>query len=372
MRWIIFIFITLSIVSSQESFENAWKEYVESVTTQNDLQQACVPRYLRAENVVEKKGVVVLFHGFSACPQQWDLIAPLVSKRGFDVLMPLNPGHGNSLKNPGPRYRCLYGCDGKTDNVTGFPVDVDEWVSYVQMINNIVAMSSGIHAVGGLSVGGTLAASAGLSRNADGSPLYSRQLIMNPMIELHGLIDGVLSLLSHIPYIKNDFVGWGPGCREERANGRGGVCTFKVSNGKAARDFGNVVLSKSKHNINSTVAVLYDKNDPVVNVEYVRKLSSQYLNGGVVIEDSMPTFLTSCVLNFTDHSMLSRWDEIHNNKWLIDELSCRVASYLSFSSEYILAMNVTDSESEDEYFCELTCTSETCHYNRSASSVVCR
>ena len=145
-----------------------------------------------------------------------------------------------------------------------------------------------------------------------------------------------------------------------------------MSNGKAARDFGNVVLSQSKHNINSTVAVLYDKNDPVANVEYVRKLSSQYLNGGVVIEDSMPTFLTSCVLNFTDHSMLSRWDEIHNNKWWIDELSCRVASYLSFSSEYILAMNVTDSESEDEYFCELTCTSETCHYNRSASSVVCR
>ena len=364
---IITTILSLTTVSSQESFENAWNEYVERVTTQNDLQKACVPRYLKAESV-EKKGVVVLFHGFSACPQQWDLISPLLSKRGFDVLMPLNPGHGNSLKNPGPRYRCLYGCDGKTDNVTNFPLNVDEWTSYVQMINGIVAKSSGVHAVGGLSVGGTLAASAGLARNADGSSLYSRQLIMNPMIELHGLIDAVVAVLSHIPYIKNDFVGWGPGCREERANGRGGVCTFKVSNGKAAKDFGNDVLSKSKEKVNSSVAVIYDRNDPVVNVEYVRKLASQYSNGGVVLEDS--SILTSCVLNFTDHSMLSRWDEIHNNKWWMDELSCRVVSYLSFS-DHFHATNIKDSESDEDYFCELKCTNQTCHYNRSASSVVC-
>ena len=43
----------------------------------------------------EEEGLPVLFHGFSACPQQWDLISPLLAKRGFDVLMPLNPGHGN-------------------------------------------------------------------------------------------------------------------------------------------------------------------------------------------------------------------------------------------------------------------------------------
>ena len=71
--------------------------------------------------------------------------------------------------------------------------------------------------------------------------------------------------------------------------------------------------------------MLYDRNDPVVNVEYVRKLSSQYRNGGVVLEDSMHKLRLEL---FKDHSMLSRWDEIHNNKWWMDELSCRVV--LSF------------------------------------------
>jgi len=359
-------------VSSQTSFENAWNEYVDSVTIGNDLQEACVPRKLSAETET-KRGVVVLFHGFSACPQQWDLIAPLLTEKGFDVLMPLNPGHGNSLKDPGSRLRCLYGCDGPTDNVTGFPVIVDEWIDYVNTINNIVSMSSGYHAVGGLSVGGTLAASAGLARNQDGTHIYSRQLIMNPMIELHGIVDTALSILSHLPYIKDDFVGWGPGCREERANGRGGVCTFKVVNGKAARDFGQGVLSKSSKDLNSTVttAVLYDRNDPVVNVDYVRKLASHYPDGGVAVESNPSRRLTHCVLNFTDHSMLSRWDEIHNNKWWMNELTCKVVSYLSFSSEFFHAIDVTDPESDHDFFCELNCTSETCSYNRNASYVTC-
>ena len=67
---ILMTMLSLTTVSSQESFENAWNEYVDRVTTQNDLQEACVPRYAKAENVEKKKGVVVLFHGFSACPQQ--------------------------------------------------------------------------------------------------------------------------------------------------------------------------------------------------------------------------------------------------------------------------------------------------------------
>ena len=101
--------------------------------------------------------------------------------------------------------------------------------------------------MGGLSVGGTLAASAGLARMRTIFSLL--HLIMNPMIELHGLIDAGCSSESYSLH-QNDFVGWGPGCREERANGRGGVCTFKVSNGKAAKDFGNDVLSKSKEKVN--------------------------------------------------------------------------------------------------------------------------
>lgn len=225
MKVMLIIISLMCKATSQPLYEKAWEEYVSKVTTENELQESCVPR--RIEAVTKRKGVAVLYHGFSACPQQWDLIAPLLAQKGFDVLMPLNPGHGNSFENPGSRIRCLYGCDGPTDNVSGFPVTIDDWTSYVNRINDIVSLASGdTHVVGGLSVGGTLAASAGLAKQQDGvTPLYSRQLIMNPMIELHGVIDAVLAILGHLPVVKEDFVGWGPGCREERDAGRGGVCT---------------------------------------------------------------------------------------------------------------------------------------------------
>ncbi len=43
------------------------------------------------------KGVAVLFHGFTACPSQWSQITTLLSERGYEILVPLLPGHGDSL-----------------------------------------------------------------------------------------------------------------------------------------------------------------------------------------------------------------------------------------------------------------------------------
>jgi alpha-beta hydrolase superfamily lysophospholipase len=54
-----------------------------------------VPRHYAPTK--RSSGVVVLFHGFSACPQQYDVLGPLIAAEGFDVLLPLTPGHGNAL-----------------------------------------------------------------------------------------------------------------------------------------------------------------------------------------------------------------------------------------------------------------------------------
>lgn len=78
-----------------ESYVEAWNAYARKTKSEAPgatLQEGCAP--LRIEGTKPIKGVVVLFHGYSACPQQYDLLGPEIASRGFDVLLPLNPGHG--------------------------------------------------------------------------------------------------------------------------------------------------------------------------------------------------------------------------------------------------------------------------------------
>ena len=46
----------------------------------------------------EYKGVAILFHGFSACPQQYHEVGPLMAKKGYEVFAPTIVGHGYAYK----------------------------------------------------------------------------------------------------------------------------------------------------------------------------------------------------------------------------------------------------------------------------------
>jgi len=43
------------------------------------------------------RGVVVVWHGFSSCTQEMAVLGPPIAAAGYDVLMPVLPGHGNAL-----------------------------------------------------------------------------------------------------------------------------------------------------------------------------------------------------------------------------------------------------------------------------------
>ena len=44
---------------------------------------------------------IILMHGMTNCPAQYDELAPLFLERGYNVLIPLIPGNG--LANPTPK-----------------------------------------------------------------------------------------------------------------------------------------------------------------------------------------------------------------------------------------------------------------------------
>ena len=156
----------------------------------------------------------------------------------------------------------------------------------------------------GISLGGGLAAAAGeahfFGRDA---PLYARQLILNPLLQARWKEDALVKALNANPLTRFGFVGWGPGCRHERSLGRAGICTFQIANLAAARDFGyNLVSNLTAAKNGADVAVIYDQADPVVRTSTVRKLISKY--AAVLPAKNTPQH---CVLNFTQHSMLSMY-----------------------------------------------------------------
>merc|ERR1719247_1883204 len=114
----------------------------------------------RIEATGEYVGTAVLFHGYSACPQQFFAMAPALAAKGFDVLLPLNPGHGNSLDAPEPGWvKCLTGCEmpdgseGRRDNTEGIPTSPRQWQAFVDKINDIAKLAPGKRVVAGISIG---------------------------------------------------------------------------------------------------------------------------------------------------------------------------------------------------------------------------
>lgn len=342
--------------------DQAWSAYLTEVQANatNGLQENCLPR--RFPPVGAYRGTALLYHGYSACPQQFDEFAPLLAAAGYDVLVPLIPGMGNHFNNsesPPPRWKCpLDDCNGPLDHVEGLPIEPQGYVDFSGSMNAILRLAPAPRVVSGISVGATLAAFGG-QEVFQGKALYDRQLILNPMLKGADKKEEMeLRALNTNPLTRKLWFGWGTGCRKERAGGRAGICTFMVENAMAAGDFGcYITLGELKAAPNSSVAVLYDQGDPVVLTSSIRDLTAKYREQGA------PT--QSCVFNFTLHSMLSKWDDVGTNRWWTNELYCDMSQYLAYSEPFKID-SATNATEGNEHYCHLGCTASSCPYNFTA------
>jgi len=278
----------------------------------------------------------------------------------------MNPGHGNGIptRDPTGFHYCLqHSCNGTLDDVQGLPVASCEWNDFVNSINRIVKLADGIHVVGGLSVGGAAAAVAGLdSLDSDGSrPLYLRQLIINPMTHAADPKQEIEStVMADLPVTRDFWIGWGPGCREERKlRDRGGFCTFQVKHGVAAGRFGIALLDRKPLSVSnaSTVTLMYDQGDNVVSTQAIRDLYGHY-------HDAIGSRAATCVQNFTSHSMLSPHDDPGLNRYWLNELYCQIVDYMAEGRPFGIEAAQSKAEGGDHY-CRMECTADTCPYNRS-------
>jgi len=347
-------------IGAVDPLDQAWAAYIQEAKANATagLQEGCVPR--RFLPTAPRTGIVVLYHGYSACPQQYDDLGPLLAARGLEVLVPLIPGMGNNFNASGPipsPLECPFqGCNGPVDDVRGMAIEAQDYIDFATRINDIVRVAPAPRAVLGVSVGGTLSAFSGQALDASGDALFARQLHINPEIksaEADAAKSAVLEVMNKGPHSRRLWLGWGPGCRHERSLGRGGICTFRVENLVAAGHFGEATSDGLKVPRNTSVAVLYDNADPVISTAAVRVLTAKYRQQ---VPDTQ-----SCVFNFTMHSFLSKWDDRGQSKWWINEVACDIVDYLVDGTPF-KQLQATDPAEGAEHYCHLGCTEDKCGY----------
>jgi pimeloyl-ACP methyl ester carboxylesterase len=200
------------------------------------VQNLCEPARYSPPPGVAYRGVAILLHGFSSCPGQYENLAPKLAKAGYEVLVPLYPGHGRIPKAITPRE----------DDVDSVPVSPVPWVGFTEDINELASKFKGEKMLVGLSQGSNIALRA-MQLAPD---LYDRIYLMSPKLRnesafLHGLLRNSIKSFGVEEFILGRRTGWSE-CEKEEAlppHNRPGFCYMKIENAVAMIDFGGQVVS---------------------------------------------------------------------------------------------------------------------------------
>lgn len=220
-----------------KSAKEIWMTYVKAETDGQAIQVDCKPRFIPASSKVKRRGMFMFLHGFTACPQQYFEIGQLLSEKGYDVYLPLNPGHGREPFD-GPRGRkdnheVLPSTDHKDEYRKGSDENIRQR-SFVTTMNAIARAEKDEKILAGLSGGADYAVTA-----VESEPeLWNRLLLYAPYFKNPGPSGAGSAVLGQImPGLVSD---WGDECRANRLRdgGRGGLCSLTIGAVRAMVNLG--------------------------------------------------------------------------------------------------------------------------------------
>jgi len=283
-----------------------WDEYVFNTVATRTLQNGCEPMQVRPPSRAAYRGVIILLHGFTSCPKQYNAMAAELSQLGYHVLLPLLPGHGGLADN-------------ELDAQTFLP-RTNNWFNYdafARWLNKLAgSIAQGEVHIGGLCLGGTVA-----MRSLQLAPhLYKSSVLFSPFFEvsarLLGRIGRLLGRVTDVLNIRNGFelpiaLQDEEICQgiERDQLGRVGYCRTRLTNLIAVARFAHFVKVNSKP-LSVPVQTMIVANDPVAHPEVTISLVEANLTLG-------PTRNALCVMNESaSHSFFSTTDLPMPKPWL--------------------------------------------------------
>ncbi|GMI05777.1 hypothetical protein TrLO_g343 [Triparma laevis f. longispina] len=151
-----------------------WKSLVCRETADNVDSDCLSTRWLPSSATT---GLVVLMHGYTACPESFNDLATRLQSEGYAVFNVRTVGHGIEYEHCPTEEDCV-----NKDNVASLPVHADEYLAWVDEVNKAVrteATALGVLdkvSVVGLSLGSALGTAA-MIRDQD---LYQRAVVYPP------------------------------------------------------------------------------------------------------------------------------------------------------------------------------------------------
>lgn len=141
---------------------------------------------------------VVLLHGFTNCPQQYSAIAQAYADAGYNVVIPLLPGHGEA------------------DRLTKAPSDVgpDDLVAAADEAVDIAAGLGRNVTVVGLSGGGTLASWLAYQRDE-----VTEAVLLAPLVAPKAVPEALAAPIARLSrFIPDEYIWWNGEEKEELAS----------------------------------------------------------------------------------------------------------------------------------------------------------
>jgi dienelactone hydrolase len=170
------------VISAPVVSPSQWDKHVAEISNGNKYQKACIPYKLAPKTKI--KGLIVLYHGYTACPSSFKDTASKLVENGFMILAPLLPGHG---------VRFSYGCEKKDscidnrDNPSLLPATKEEYQTWtdwsLKMVKEQAALIPSENKEDGFFVGGMGHSAGGaVVQYAIAQPEspISRALVVNP------------------------------------------------------------------------------------------------------------------------------------------------------------------------------------------------
>jgi len=286
------------------AFRGAWETYAGQVNA-SERQPDCRPRFIAAETAGTRRGAVVMFHGFGGCPQQFFALAERVAAHGYDVLLPLQPGHG------------LLPAANGDDNLQRLPQPGEKVNRYGELavrMNAIMARSPGEKIVVGFSLGGAVSLNASLNA----PDLYDRQLLLSPMLAIRGggFVEGLVAVLGHAPGVRNLVVKPGPvreQCHKWQAAGRAGFCDYRLKDVIALLELEDINQALyDEHPLKMPIQVIAAGDEKYVSNARIAELVAQQSQHGPISLCSLPADVP--------HEMLSAYENTGRDMYWLDGL----------------------------------------------------
>lgn len=237
------------------------KEWQQEEAARSDIRPQCRTKFLNLDKPVTR--VVVLLHGFTNCPAQWDEFAKELVADGWGVIVPRLDGHGIIGDKP----------DALT-KVTSKSLTKD--------VTRAIDIAAGLGdkvAVTGISSGGIVALWAGTVRNVD------RVVSIAPAFVPTGVPQWVGTGLDRVArLIPNIWVWWDGNLKEAVP---GPPYAYKAYSTKAYGEvarIGQVVRRRSPEIVPTDVRMLLNKEDEAINNDAPLALIDSWKDQGIDVK----------------------------------------------------------------------------------------